>query len=155
MDRRETSPFILNLNNRWISGLVNLISWLLNTWGKKLHYPFNRRQGMPQNPSRHFGEEKSLTPNGNWTPFWAACGPVTILTALNLTYTSASNCWYYKFPISCPFSAAYVTPVQGPVYHFTTWYISYSERLLDPFTNPNVQEHSVSCLWLLIQNIHL
>lgn len=29
-------------------------------------------------------------------------------------------------------SAAYITPVQGPVYHFTTWCVAYSDRLLDP-----------------------
>ena len=46
---------------------------------------------------------ESLIPAGNLTPIWAAHGPVTIPTALNLTHTSASDCCHYKFPISCPF----------------------------------------------------
>ena len=125
MERRGTPPFILNLSNRCSLGVVNLMSWLLSAWGKNLQYPFNRRQGTLQSPCRHFGEEKPLIPNGNWTPIQAACGPVTIPTALNLTHTSASDCWHYKSPISCPFSAAYITPVQGPVYHFKTFFLQF------------------------------
>ena len=154
MDSSGTPPFCLNLGNRCSLGVVNLMSWLLKACVKNPQYPFNRRQGMTQSLCRHFGEEKSLTPNANWTPIPAICGPVTILTAVNLTHISSSDCWHYRFPISRPFSASYITPVQGPVYHFTPWCVSYSESLLDPFTNPNVKEHFISCLWPYIENIH-
>jgi len=52
-------------------------------------------------------------------------------TALNLTNSSTSDCWHYKFPKSCQFSAAYVTPVQALVCHFTTQCVSHTERQLD------------------------
>ena len=112
---------------------------------------------MPHSPTRNFGEEKishscwELNPNSSSS--WPSCHT----NCSKPTHTSASSdCWHYKFPISCPFSAAYITPAQGPVYHFTTRCVSYRERKgsWTPFTNPNAKEHFVSHPWPLIQNIH-
>jgi hypothetical protein len=132
MERRGTPPFILNLSNRWSLGAVSLMSWLLNTWGKNPQYPFNRREGMLHNPTRNFGEEKishscwELNPNSSssWPSYYTDCSKPTHPSA-------SSDCWHYKFPNSCQFSAAYITPVQAPVCHFTTQYVSCSERQLD------------------------
>ena len=88
----------------------------------------------------HILEKKNGSPQWELNPNSSSLWPSCYTNCSKPTPTSASSdCWHYKFPISCPFSAAYITPAQGPVYHFTTQCVYYSERQLDPLHKSQCQ----------------
>jgi hypothetical protein len=70
--------------------------------------------------------------SSSWPGYSTDCSKPTDISA-------SSDCWHYMFPISCQFSGAYITPVKGPVYHFTTQCVSYSERQLEPLHKSQCQ----------------
>jgi hypothetical protein len=50
-------------------GVMSFMSWLLNPWGKNLHYPLGRRLGGPKSWSECNGKKKKIPACGrNRTP---------------------------------------------------------------------------------------